>query len=171
VNAIKDVYFLRADLLAEQLAAGKVSQVQALKHLVFSCILGMTGYSVPIHINFESEEVRGMSLIGHILGFIVSAAIVYYGVWFTFQANQKGDGQDYFLRFSALTLPVSVRLLLEYIAVALLLALGTAIMTRFIGSSAAYIASFWPFVLDTAFLILYFLRMRNHLARASGCSR
>lgn len=110
-EALKDIYFYNAKALAVELRNGTVSEHKAVKHMIAAIILGGIGFEIPISIDPGESSPGIFHAISFVMFFVISGVISFYGVWLTYQVNNKGDGDDYFLRFSALTLPFGIQLL------------------------------------------------------------
>ena len=85
-----------------------------LKHFIVFSILFIGGVSIPIKYTTESTSSLGWFVL--VANFLTQAVIAYYGIWYTYQVNQKGDGRDYFYRFFSLALPISIWLAIIGIA-------------------------------------------------------
>lgn len=112
---IKDIYFINVDELSKKIRSGEVDGIVMFKHFVFFNILFYSGFVIPVSI--QKDEVTGLTWSMLVAMFIVEAIINYYGIWYTYQVNRKGDGKDYFERLFCIALPISVRLFLLTILV------------------------------------------------------
>ncbi len=106
---LKDIYFINVSDLSRRIASGEIGQSLMFKHFIIFSILFYSGFSIPISLSGESIGTEGWVMF--LLMFIVQALINYYGIWYTYQINEKGDGKDYFYRLFSVALPISVRLL------------------------------------------------------------
>ena len=168
MKSIADIYFYNAMGLAAELKDGTVSEFRALKHLIASIILGGIGFDVPVSVNLKEAASGFWHSIGYLAVFIITGIISYYGVLLTYQVNSKGDGKDYFLRFSALALPVGIQLVILFLGIGLLLVLLTAALTSQFGMSGAYFAEVGFYLATIAFTAMFFLRMRKYIGVAAG---
>ena len=117
---LKDIYFLNVSELSNRIRLGEIDQTLMLKHFIAFSILFYTGFSLPISFSGESTSSQGWVML--ILTFIVQATIHYYGIWYTYQINAKGDGQAYLNRLFCLALPISIRLLIYAVAISIAVA-------------------------------------------------
>jgi len=168
MKALADIYFYNAIGLAMDLRNGSVSEVRALKHLIASIILGGVGFDVPISVEFR-ESLTGIGQVsGFVLMFITTGIISYYGVWLAYQANAKGDGEDFFLRFAALTLPIGIQLAVLFLGIGIFLALLVIPLTNYFGQWGVYLIRAGFYVAGVVFAAMFFLRMHKYIAVASG---
>jgi hypothetical protein len=171
MKTLTGIYFYNAMGLAKELRDKTISQTRAVKHMIMSIILGGIGFQIPISVTFEK---RTEYIVFHLFSvtsvFIIIAVISYYGVWLTHQVNGKGDGQDYFVRFAALSLPIGMQLVLLFLAIGLLIVLLAMFLVTQLGAIATYIIVVIFSLARIAFTAMFFLRMRNYIAVASGYS-
>lgn len=116
---LKDIYFFNPRALAEGIRAGEIGQLIQLKHFIVFSILFYSGFSLPIIIASESSDLNDW--VVYLLMFAAEAAINYYGIFYTYQINQKGDGQNYFGRLFCLALPVSIRIFIYILLIYLVI--------------------------------------------------
>lgn len=171
MNALKDIYFYNAMGLANELRQGSVSEYRAVKHLAAAVILGGISFEIPITVGFEKSNIGLFGLVVSILLYIVAGVISYYGVWLTYQVNNKGDGKDFFLRFSTLTLPVGIQLVVLFFWVGVILIFLAYALASALGSAGTIITAIAFFIAMLSFLLLFFIRMRNCIAIASGADK
>ena len=107
---LKEIYFINVSDLSKGIAAGEIGQSLMFRHFVVFSILFYSGFSIPISLPGESKGVQEWGVL--ILMFAAQAVVNYYGIWYTYQINEKGDGRDYFYRLFSLALPISIRLLI-----------------------------------------------------------
>jgi hypothetical protein len=168
MKALRDIYFFNAMGLATELRNGTISEARAVKHLIAGIIIGGVGFEVPISVEFQ-ESISGFSrLASYAVIFVIAGVISYYGVWLTHQVNSRGDGEDYFLRFAALALPVGIQLVVLFFAVGLILVILAILLTLQLGVFGAYLAEASFYLAIIAFTAMFFLRMRKYIAVASG---
>jgi len=166
MHALKDIYFLNAKGLAEELRDETVSEARVVKHLIVTIILVGIGFQVPVSTEFQYH----FGIVGtvvDVLYFIVAGIVSYYGVWLTYQANSKGDGVEYFLRFTALTLPVGIQVFLLFLGVALIMAVLAIPLSSAIGGKSVYVIEAMVFVVSIIYVATFFLRMRKYISIAS----
>ena len=170
MDSLKDIYFYNAIGLAEELKQGTFSQHRAIKHLVASLVLFGIGFEIPVSVEFSESNLNATQTIGQIVLFIIAGIISYYGAWLVYQVNEKGDGKDFFMRFTVLSLPIGIQLIVVFLWVGLLFAVVATALTSTIGIYGAYLTLAGVFIAVPVFLILYFLRLRKYIAIASGIS-
>ena len=165
---LNDIYFYNALALANELKNGTFTEYRAIKQMIASIILGGVGFSVPISVEFQESGLGLAATLSFIFSFIITAIISYYGVWLTYQVNNKGDAKDYFLRFVSLSLPVGIQLVVIFLGVSVILMFLTMALVSATGAVGAYVY----FVLFAMILILFtamfFARMRRYIAVAAG---
>lgn len=105
---LKEIHFINVSALSEGIASGEIGRPLMFKHFIAFSILFYSGFSVPVTLSGESTGLQGWAT--QLLLFAAQALINYYGIWYTYQINEKGDGRDYFYRLFSLALPISVRL-------------------------------------------------------------
>lgn len=115
---LKDIYFINVSELSKRISSGEADKALMFKHFIVFSMLFYTGFSVPISLSGEPSNAQGWLFL--LLTFIAQAAIHYYGIWYTFQINNKGDGEDYFYRLFSLALPISIRLLIYALLISVL---------------------------------------------------
>ncbi|HHJ35822.1 MAG TPA: hypothetical protein ENJ87_08640 [Gammaproteobacteria bacterium] len=168
MKGLKDIYFYNANGLATELKDGSFSQYRAVKHLIASLVLFGIGFEIPVTIKFTESNINAAQLIVQIVLFIIAGVISYYGAWLVYQVNEKGDGKDFFMRFTVLSLPVAIQLIVIFLWVGLLFAVVAIALTSTIGILGAYLTLVGVFVAVPVFLILYFIRLRKYIAIAAG---
>ncbi|MET0068007.1 MAG: hypothetical protein ABW076_16805 [Candidatus Thiodiazotropha sp.] len=114
----KDIYLIDVEGLAKRLSEAAVNDVVALKNFIVFIVLFSSTYELPISINISSSE-EGMGFLTTVLIWSVMAAANYWGLRLIFHTNSKGDGIDFFKRYCALSLPVSVVTVLYFLVVML----------------------------------------------------
>ena len=165
---LKDIYFYNALALANELKNDTFSEYRAIKHMIVSIILGGIGFSVPISVEFQESSIEFIETLSFILSYIITGIISYYGVWLTYQVNNKGDSKDYFLRFVSLSLPIGIQLMVIFTGITVILVFLSIALTTAIGSSGAYLSSILFFIVIILFTIMFFSRMRRYIAIATG---
>lgn len=165
---LNDIYFLNSQKLVEELKAGTFTEVRALKHLIVTAILGRFAFEFPILIEFSESEISLWSnLIGMLL-FVVAGVITYYGLWLTYQANTKGDGKDFFLRLTALILPIGFKLVLYFMLISLVVVSIIMLLVSNLNAVVAIISMVIFSVVMVAFFSAFYIQLRNHMATLSG---
>lgn len=168
MNWLSDVYLLNAEALANELRSGAVSEGRAVKHVIVAIVLGGLGFDVPISVDWKGDVASGFRMGLALSTTLVGALVTYYGMWLTYQVNQKGDGKDFFLRFAVLSLPVGIYLALVFLIVGALLVGGIMILSVDGGIIGYYLGLASFAVASLAFAAMFFLRMRAYIAIASG---
>ena len=153
---LKDIYFFNPKDLAEKIKAGEIGKLIQLKHFIIFSILFYSGFSLPIIIASEDSDLNEWVELFLIFG--AEAAINYYGIFYTYQINQKGDGQDYLGRLFCLALPVSIKLfiysLLIYLIISALLFATSDWRVNFNKSMATTLYFIGPCFYSIAFYLL-----------------
>ncbi len=165
---LKDIYFYNALALANELKNGTFSEYRAIKHLIVSFIIGGIGFTIPISVEFQDENMGFVETLTYLTSFIITGIISYYGVWLTYQVNSKGDSKDYFLRFVSLSLPVGIQLMVVFLGIALILMFLTMALVSSLGAGGAYIYFVLYMTLTIIFTSMFFARMRRYIAIATG---
>lgn len=168
ITMLKDIYFLDVKKLTEELQKGSFSEVRTLKHLIVTAVLGGIAFEYPVYIDFSESEVSLWQGVIGLLTFILSAVITYYGLWLTYQTNQKGDGKDFFLRLAALMLPIGLRLAIYFLVAGITLAILATGMVGALGAIGAVVSLILMLVAVCAFYGLFYVQLRNHIAIVSG---
>ena len=167
-KALKDIYFYNARALAKELRGGSVSEYRAVKHMIATIVLAGIGFEIPITADIADSESGAIHFLFFIIFFIITAIISYYGSWLTYQVNCKGDGKDYFMRFTALSLPVGIQLVVTFIWVGLALGAVSAALISALDGAGVIVMSILFYVAAIAFVALFFIRMRKYIAIAAG---
>lgn len=165
---LKDIYFLNSQALAEELKSGTFTEIRALKHLIATAIIGRFAFEFPVVIEFYESEISVWSNLAGILLFIIPGFITYYGLWLTYQANQKGDGKDFFLRLTSLILPIGFRLAIYFLTVGLALGFIAILLVGNSGTVGAIVSIAILALAVVAFYSLFYIQLRNHMAVVSG---
>ena len=153
---LKDIYFFNPKMLAEKIQTGEIGKLIQLKHFILFSIIFYSGFRLPIVIASEGSDLN--EWVEFFLIFVVEAAINYYGIFYTYQINQKGDGQDYLGRLFCLALPVSIKLfiysLLIYLVISGLLFAASDWKGNFNESMATTLYFIGPCIYSIAFYLL-----------------
>lgn len=158
---LNDIYFLNTSGLCGELKAGTFSEVRALKHLIVTAIIGKTTFSFPLQFDIEiSEPATNLSLM-YLLSFLLIGVIHYYGIWLIYQVNQKGDGENFFFRFVALTLPIGFQLFMTFLLASLLFGFFALQLVEKYQLSGFVFSTFVLLAGSVIFFILFYLRMKT----------
>ncbi len=172
MNFANDIYFLDAKSLALELRNGTFSEHRALKHMIAQLIVTGGASSGIFQAGASGGPAWSLGALSlKLSAFVVSGLIAYFGMWLTYQANGKGDGKDYFLRFAALSLPISLKLLIQYVPLVALLFLASILLTNRSPSTLGSAVVYFPYAVLLGFYVLtlmFYLRMRTYLAIACG---
>ena len=171
MKGLKDIYFYNAMGLATELNKGSFSQQRAIKHLIASLVLFGSGFEIPVSVEFSETNINTAQVIVQIVLFIIAGVISYYGAWLVYQVNEKGDGKDFFMRFTVLSLPVGIQLIVVFLWVGIIFAVVATALISTIGAIGEYLTLAGVFIAIPAFLILYFLRLRKYIAIAAGVNK
>ena len=168
MSGLKGMYFYDAHGLAKELRNGTFSEQLAVNQMIAAFLLfGLTrGSPVSIQITVDGLAVAAVLYAGVIL--VLAVAVLVYGVQKTYLANAEGDGEDYFLRFAALSLPVGVQVVLVFVVVGLIVGLLYATAAGNLSLQGRLLAAFATAALFPLFLMMFFLRMRKYLRISSG---
>ena len=168
MSVFRDVYFFSADALASQIRSGEITEIVALKHLIVGSMMFGIGYEIPLSVGFSEEELPLYDYALQVVLFLLSAVIIYYGTWLSYQTNMKGDGQDFFLRFIALSLPIGLQLAVVFCVVAIALTAVTQALSSSLGATGGlYSLALW-YLASLAFQALFFYRVKYCMQIASG---
>ncbi len=165
---LKDIYFFNSQALVEELREGTFTEIRALKHLIVTAIIGRFAFEFPVEIGFSESEISIWQNVAGISLFIISGFITYYGLWLVYQANQKGDGKDFFLRLTSLILPIGFKLAVYFLIFGLALGFIAVALVSNLNTVGAIVSISILFVAVTAFYSLFYIQLRSHMALASG---
>jgi hypothetical protein len=172
MNFASDMYLLDAKSLALELRNGTFSEIRAVKQAIGQLILSGGASSGILQAGSGEGPALSVDVLSlKVVAFVVGGLITYFGMWLTHQVNRKGDGRDFFLRFAALSLPISVKLIIQYIALCVLLFLASTLLAMQSQSTFGFTVVYFPFAALLGFYLLavmFYLRMQTYLAIASG---
>jgi uncharacterized membrane protein YidH (DUF202 family) len=172
MNFASDIYFLDAKSLALELRTGTFSEHRAVKQAIAQLIISGGASSGILQVGSSQGPAWSLGVLSlKVSAFIVGGLITYLGMWLTYQVNRKGDGKDYFLRFAALSLPISVKLIVQYVLFCGLLLLASLLLASLSPSTFGFTVVYLPFAVLFGFYVLammFYLRMRTYLAIVSG---
>jgi len=166
-----NIYFLDIDSLVTRLKDGTFGETDALRHLIVVGILGGLGIEIPVTVTFTDTEPSGLVSFVNLLFFVLSGYVTYYGYWVVYQSNSKGDGKDFFLRVTALTLPIMFRLLVYGVFLGLILAGTSIIISDSLSSVSVTVMSAIISVAGASFVACYFLMMRNSISNVAAYNK
>jgi drug/metabolite transporter (DMT)-like permease len=166
MNPLSDINFLDAKGLAEDFRNQSVSEARTLRHLIALTILGLASSFFLSQFETNTPSSKGF-IVADFLLFAACAVVSYYGIWLTYQTNAKGDGEQYFPRFAALSLPVTVQVTLAFIILSTFLLLLVDPVINTFGISGAIVHLLLTYFLELAFVAFFYLRMRAFIAIAS----
>jgi hypothetical protein len=110
----KNIIFFRYKLLCAQLKNDKVDEFLAVKYMIFSSVLARSAISVPVEITPAILKYARIEFILSILEYIIAAIINVVGILYLYNANNQGDGRDFFKRIICLAFPVSLFVTVVY---------------------------------------------------------
>lgn len=163
----KDIYLVDIDGLAKRLREASIEDTVALKNFMIFVILFSSAYQIPISINASPSEEDPGFLVS-LLMWSILAVINYYGLKVTFRTNNNGDGNDFFKRFSALSLPVSVVTTLYFIVVMLCVVVVVLITTQETELQSLTILVPAMILVGLAYLVTFYVIMNKSMRVASG---
>lgn len=166
--ALREIYFFKANALAREIRQGNISEVLALNHFIVGIILSGIGYEVPLSVDFGRADLPTFVPFVEVIAFILVAIITYYGSWLAYQANRKGDGNDFFMRYAALSLPIGLQLVVAFFFVAITLVLVANIVSSTLGVVGGGLSLVLFYVMGLVFQCAFFLRLRACIYIASG---
>ncbi|WP_049629491.1 hypothetical protein [Cellvibrio sp. pealriver] len=165
---LKDIYFFNPRKLAERIRVGEIGQLIQLKHFIIFSILFYSGFSLPIIIASESSDIN--EWVEYFLFFLAEAAINYYGIYYTYQINQKGDGQNYFGRLFCLALPVSIKLFIYSLLISLIISSLLFSKPAWEVDSNQYMLTIISFVGPCVYSIAFYLLIGKYIRICSSNS-
>lgn len=104
---LSQLYFLNSKELSKRLAEESISDKLIFLHFLASAILGGTIISLPIDMQWAGKEPGSFSL--QALTFITMGIIQYWGFSRAYKINEQIDNKNFFLRYAALSLPISIQ--------------------------------------------------------------
>ena len=164
---LKDIYFYDAKKLALELKEGTVSEYRGVKHFVAFAIIAGISLDIPLSATFEQSSSNLMWLFGFFVFYILGGVISYYGIWLCYQINNKGDGKDFFLRFSILSLPIGIQLTILFFGIGLIVLLFAIPLTKMFGIYGVYLSEVATYLLMLVMTSMFYFRMKNYIAIAS----
>ena len=123
---IEEHYFINANALAVKLHQQEVSEDLAFKHLLVFSMLFASALVFPVAVSCTQSDV--FAFWYQIANFFAFALLQFWGMRLLYRTNKQGDGQAFFLRWAALSLPVGLQIWL----ISLLLGLVYGILIGFV---------------------------------------
>jgi len=152
---LRGIYFINVGVLADKLKSDEISEVDKIKHFIAYNILFFSGVMLPISISMEPVTIGTWSYIT--ISFVILAVIHYYGIWYTYQINKKGDGNNYFERLVCLALPVAIRLTIYLFLAALFFGLLIVVMGNLFLEAIPYLMGDIAYLIASCiYLILFY---------------
>ena len=165
---IEEHYFINANALAVKLHQQEVSEDLAFKHLLVFSMLFASALVFPVAVSCTQSDV--FAFWYQCANFFAFALLQFWGMRLLYRTNKQGDGQAFFLRWAALSLPVGLQVWL----ISLLLGLVNGILIGFVFVDTitnlpenTWLISGMAFGLVMQ-LIYYFLMQRNFKRCANG---
>ena len=159
---IKNIYFINAKKLAEELNKNNISDSVSLNHFAIFIAIFSFSYQIPIKFEFSDGTNNG-SFFATIFVWLLSVIINYFGVWLVYQKNAKGDNKDFFKRFCSLSLPVSVRLGISFLVVGAVLALIFMGLSGSMGEYAITSFIYTYALIGIIYECVFYLTMRKYI--------
>ena len=165
---IEEHYFINANALAVKLHQQEVSEDLAFKHLLVFSMLFASALVFPVAVSCTQSDV--FAFWYQCANFFAFALLQFWGMRLLYRTNKQGDGQAFFLRWAALSLPVGLQVWL--ISLLLGLVYGIPIGFVFVVTITDLPENTW-LISGMAFglvmqLIYYFLMQRNFKRCANG---
>jgi hypothetical protein len=113
---LKDIYFFNAKELARKLAQNEISEKLALWHFMVQAIV--LGTAITFTLSIECGEQENYSTLIALLGFATSGFITYWGLSSLFKVNSNIDGENFFIRYAALSLPSGMQVFIVMLVLA-----------------------------------------------------
>ena len=123
---IEEHYFINANALAVKLHQQEVSEDLAFKHLLVFSMLFASALVFPVAVSCTQSDV--FAFWYQCANFFAFALLQFWGMRLLYRTNKQGDGQAFFLRWAALSLPVGLQVWL----ISLLLGLVYGILIGFV---------------------------------------
>ena len=128
----KDIHFFKAKALARKLARNEVSEILALWHFMLQAII--LGTTITFTLSIECGEQEGYSMLIALLGFTISGVITYWGLSSLFKVNSNIDGENFFIRYAALSLPSGMQVFIVMLVLAAFFGLTAGTAITFLGN-------------------------------------
>jgi len=164
------LHIWKARELATALRDNEISEKTIVLHFIIYSIIFSGVAFIPFGPKVDLPDASSSLIAQGILELGLSAIIVYYGTWYTYQINTKGDGQHFFRRFFALTLPISARLLVFGGALFLALSSSLVAIANFLSipSFADGALSSLGSIAQIAWSLAFYFAMGIYMRVASG---
>jgi len=104
---LSEIYFINTRELAKKLACDEISDRVAFLHFLVHAIIISAAISKQIDMRWAGNEPD--SWLNTIISFIALGAVQYWGFTAAYKLNLSIDGKDFFLRYAALSLPLSIQ--------------------------------------------------------------
>ncbi|MEE1672436.1 hypothetical protein SNR37_001757 [Agarivorans aestuarii] len=164
----KDVYFIDAQTLASEISSDRLTEYQAVKHLLLFMLLAGLSFKVPMDFPLEPSSYDMAQVTYSIVIFILGAVVTVLGVGHSYRVNSRGDSKDFVLRFMVLSLPVTIRTILISVAIGgMILLIGTLLYEQ-LGNISPYIYYSAIGVYTLSMSLLFFAIMKRNISIASG---
>jgi hypothetical protein len=129
---IKDIHFFNAKALARKLARNEVPEILALWHFMLQAII--LGATLTLTLNVECGEQEEHSILVDLVGFIISGFITYWGLSSLFKVNSNIDGENFFIRYAALSLPSGMQVFTIMLLLVAIYGITVGSTTSFLGN-------------------------------------
>lgn len=154
------MHLLNAARLADDLRHDRLSERQKVGYLMGSIVFTILFSRSP-------GLLSGGWTLASVVGLLVYVALSLGGIWYSFTANARGDGQAFIERFFCLNLPI----LLGWTLAMAVAAYAVRVAALALGVPDARfdeVYRAWSPIVFTAVLPLYYLAMGHYVARAAG---
>lgn len=101
---------------------------------------------IPVTLDTTSDLSFSFLWLQYILSFAIFGVISYYGILMCYQANSKGDGKYFFMRFSALGLPIMIRVSLFALVAVIPFTLLMIFASNLVGNLDATLFPYYNFL-------------------------
>lgn len=163
---IQDIYFKNSKELAKKIQNGEISEWIAIKNFIFYSAF-MASYAIPV--TFECNQDDTFTFTSNILHFAILAIIQVWGFRLLYNTNQKGDGKDFFFRYCALSLPISIQVFASAIAAICILVIAANLLPGSFNKKIDLLPqlAYIIIVFSSLYQIIFFKLMQKNLISCS----
>ena len=157
------MHFWNVKTLARELAEGKVTQTEKMKYLLAYAILS----TIVVQLVGWSGEHVSPILILQAVGVLVITVV---GILACYQANRKGDGNEFIDRFICLSLPLTLQIgALTFVVYGAYWIAGSLLVGEHFSPTERFFL--FEFTVTFLFTITYFAWMRKYILKISTTRR
>jgi hypothetical protein len=149
------MYLWRVNRLVDAFKNDKVTEKDKFKYFLIFAILLTIVTSQIIYLGYKYSHLDLIELV-------ISLIIVIWGCFYCYFINKCGDNKDFITRFICLALPISIRLLVFYFPLIILVAILDNIK-----NPTCFITTIYDIVLAESFSIIWYLLLGNKLKEIS----